>query len=316
MILALDIGNTHIVLGCMEGRRIRYLCRMATNRLTTGAEYAVTISRLLEFGHIAPDAFDGAIISSVVPQVTRSLSEAVKMLTGVEPMVVGPGIRSDLTVRLDDPATLASDLLVAAVGALDVYEPPLILIDMGTATTVTVLDGEGAFRGGAIIPGVQLSLSALASHTSLLPAISLDAPPHAIGTNTVDCMKSGSILGAALLLDGMIDRMEAELGQKTTVVATGGLARCIVPICTHEILLNEDLLLYGLPCCTKRTADKKEVPRLRTRDLFFCYSPSSLPQVSRPTMPSAARPAARWNRFTAPAVPPPKIPSTAPLSQP
>ena len=161
-------------------------------------------------------------------------------------MVVGPGIRSDLTVRLDDPATLASDLLVAAVGALDVYEPPLILIDMGTATTVTVLDGEGAFRGGAIIPGVQLSLSALASHTSLLPAISLDAPPHAIGTNTVDCMKSGSILGAALLLDGMIDRMEAELGQKATVVATGGLARCIVPICTHEILLNEDLLLYGL----------------------------------------------------------------------
>ena len=239
MILALDIGNTHIVLGCMEGRRIRYLCRMATNRLTTGAEYAVTISRLLEFGHIAPDAFDGAIISSVVPQV-------VKMLTGVEPMVVGPGIRSDLTVRLDDPATLASDLLVAAVGALDVYEPPLILIDMGTATTVTVLDGEGAFRGGAIIPGVQLSLSALASHTSLLPAISLDAPPHAIGTNTVDCMKSGSILGAALLLDGMIDRMEAELGQKATVVATGGLAHCIVPICTHEILLNEDLLLYGL----------------------------------------------------------------------
>ena len=216
MILALDIGNTHIVLGCMEGRRIRYLCRMATNRLTTGAEYAVTISRLLEFGHIAPDAFDGAIISSVVPQVTRSLSEAVKMLTGVEPMVVGPGIRSDLTVRL------------------------------GTATTVTVLDGEGAFRGGAIIPGVQLSLSALASHTSLLPAISLDAPPHAIGTNTVDCMKSGSILGAALLLDGMIDRMEAELGQKATVVATGGLAHCIVPICTHEILLNEDLLLYGL----------------------------------------------------------------------
>ena len=140
MILALDIGNTHIVMGCMEGRDIRYLCRMATNRLTTGAEYAVTISRLLEFAHIAPDAFDGAIISSVVPQVTRSLSEAVKMLSGIEPMVVGPDIRSDLTVRLDDPATLGSDLLVAAVGALDIYQPPLILVDMGTATTVTVVD--------------------------------------------------------------------------------------------------------------------------------------------------------------------------------
>ena len=168
------------------------------------------------------------------------------MLSGIEPMVVGPDIRSDLTVRLDDPATLGSDLLVAAVGALDIYQPPLILVDMGTATTVTVVDADGAFRGGAIIPGVQLSLSALASHTSLLPSISLDAPPRAIGTNTVDCMKSGSILGTALLLDGMIDHMESELGQQATVVATGGLARCIVPICTHEILLNEDLLLYGL----------------------------------------------------------------------
>ena len=108
------------------------------------------------------------------------------------------------------------------------------------------MDADGAFRGGAIIPGVQLSLSALASNTSLLPSISLDAPPKAIGTNTVDCMKSGSILGTALLLDGMIDRMEAELGQKATVVATGGLARCIVSICQHEILLNEDLLLNGL----------------------------------------------------------------------
>lgn len=246
MILALDIGNTHIVMGCMEGRAIRYLCRMATNRLTTGAEYAVTISRLLEFAHIAPDAFDGAIISSVVPQVTRSLSEAVKMLSGIEAMVVGPGIRSDLAVRIDDPATLGSDLLVAAVGALDIYEPPLILIDMGTATTVTVVDAEGAFRGGAIIPGVQLSLSALASHTSLLPSISLDAPPRAIGTNTVDCMKSGSILGTALLLDGMIDRMEEELGQKATVVATGGIAPFITPACKHPMAHADDLILRGL----------------------------------------------------------------------
>lgn len=246
MLLALDIGNTHIVMGCMEGRTLRYLCRMATNRVTTGAEYAVTMSRLLEFAHIAPDAIDGSIISSVVPQVTRSLSAAVKMLTGVVPLVADNTIRSDLTVRIDDPATLGSDLLVAAVGALDIYQPPLIIIDMGTATTVTVVDADGAFRGGAIIPGVQLSLSALASNTSLLPSISLDAPPKAIGTNTVDCMKSGSILGTALLLDGMIDRMEAELGQKATVVATGGLAHCIVPICQHEILLNEDLLLNGL----------------------------------------------------------------------
>ena len=258
MILALDIGNTHIVMGCMEGRDIRYLCRMATNRLTTGAEYAVTISRLLEFAHIAPDAFDGAIISSVVPQVTRSLSEAVKMLSGIEPMVVGPDIHSDLTVRLDDPATLGSDLLVAAVGALDIYQPPLILVDMGTATTVTVVDADGAFRGGAIIPGVQLSLSALASHTSLLPSISLDAPPRAIGTNTVDCMKSGSILGTALLLDGMIDRMEGELGHAATIVATGGLAGGILPYCRHEIRHEPDLLLKGLAILYQKNAKPKK----------------------------------------------------------
>lgn len=124
MLLALDIGNTHIVMGCMEGRTIRYLCRMATNRVTTDAEYAVTMSRLLEFAHIAPDAIDGSIISSVVPQVTRSLSAAVKMLTGVVPLVADSTIRSDLTVQIDDPATLGSDLLVAAVGALDIYQPP------------------------------------------------------------------------------------------------------------------------------------------------------------------------------------------------
>ena len=258
MILALDIGNTHIVLGCMEGRRIRYLCRMATNRLTTGAEYAVTISRLLEFGHIAPDAFDGAIISSVVPQVTRSLSEAVKMLTGVEPMVVGPGIRSDLTVRLDDPATLASDLLVAAVGALDVYEPPLILIDMGTATTISAVDAQGRFAGGAIVPGLRLSMESLSGNTSQLPRVSLDAPAKCIGTNTVACMQSGAIYGSAALLDGMIERMEAELGAPAAVIATGGLAGCVTPFCRREIRYEPDLLLIGLAVLWEKNRSGKK----------------------------------------------------------
>ena len=246
MLLALDVGNTNIVVGCMEGKTPLRAFRLATRRDSTGGDYAAAISQLLELAGISRQDVEQVIISSVVPQVTRALQGTALLLTGKEPLVLGQNVRCDLPILIDQPETLGADLLAAAVGALDQFRPPLLLIDMGTATTVTVLDGEGAFRGGAIIPGVQLSLSALASHTSLLPAISLDAPPHAIGTNTVDCMKSGSILGAALLLDGMIDRMEAELGQKATVVATGGLAHCIVPICTHEILLNEDLLLYGL----------------------------------------------------------------------
>ena len=246
MLLAIDIGNSNIVIGCMNGTKIEHEFRIATDHVKTSDQYCIDLKNVLSLGDIQISELEGVIISSVVPQVTRSLSAAVKMLTGVVPLVADNTIRSDLTVQIDDPTTLGSDLLVAAVGALDIYQPPLIIIDMGTATTVTAVDADGAFRGGAIIPGVQLSLSALASNTSLLPSISLDAPPKAIGTNTVDCMKSGSILGTALLLDGMIDRMEAELGQKATVVATGGLARCIVPICQHEILLNEDLLLYGL----------------------------------------------------------------------
>ena len=247
MILALDIGNTHIVLGCMEGRRIRYLCRMATNRLTTGAEYAVTISRLLEFGHIAPDAFDGAIISSVVPQVTRSLSEAVKMLTGVEPMVVGPGIRSDLTVRLDDPATLASDLLVAAVGALDVYEPPLILIDMGTATIISYISAKRCYEGGLMFPGVRLSLDALSDHTAQLPNISLQHPRHLIGKNTEDCMRSGIVYGTAGMLDGIIDRIRDMLdGEEPSIVATGPNAPVIARYCRNHVTYDKYLMMEGL----------------------------------------------------------------------
>ena len=246
MILALDIGNTHIVLGCMEGRRIRYLCRMATNRLTTGAEYAVTISRLLEFGHIAPDAFDGAIISSVVPQVTRSLSEAVKMLTGVEPMVVGPGLKTGLKIHMDNPAQVGSDRIVIAVAALAEYKPPLILMDLGTATTLEVVGEDNSYLGGCIIPGVRISLDALTSRTAQLPGIRLEQPKRVIGKNTVDCMRSGIMYGTAAMIDGMLDRIEGELGTSATVVATGGIAQFIIPLCHREIKLEKDLMLKGL----------------------------------------------------------------------
>lgn len=208
----------------------------------------MTISRLLEFAHIAPDAFDGAIISSVVPQVTRSLSEAVKMLSGIEPMVVGPDIRSDLTVRLDDPATLGSDLLVAAVGALDIYQPPLILVDMGTATTVTVVDADGAFRGGAHHPPASSSPCPRWHPTRrCCPASRWTPPPSAHRHQHGGLHEKRQYSGHGPAA-GRHDRPHGVRAGAAghPVVATGGLARCIVPICTHEILLNEDLLLYGL----------------------------------------------------------------------
>ena len=167
-------------------------------------------------------------------------------LTGKRPMVVGPGIRTGLNILMDNPAQVGSDLIVAAVAALQEYPAPLIIIDMGTATTISVVDKDKAYIGGCICPGVKISADALSSRTAQLPGISLDEPKKAIGRNTVDSMRSGIMMGSAAMLDGMIARMEEELGQKATVLATGGIARFVVPMCRREVVYDRNLLLKGL----------------------------------------------------------------------
>lgn len=246
MILALDVGNTHIVLGCVENGVISHVARMSTQVSRTENEYAITIRQILALEGVDLTGFEGAVMSSVVPPVTDVLARSVKLLTGCDPLVVGSGIKTGLNIRIDNPAQLGPDLVVGAVAALDLYKPPLILIDMGTATTFSAIDATGAFLGGAIVPGVGLSLDALVTRTSLLPKISIDAPRRCIGTNTVDSMKSGVVLGTVSMLDGMIDRFEEELGSPATVVATGGLAARIAPHCKHKIIYDGDLLLKGL----------------------------------------------------------------------
>ncbi len=161
-------------------------------------------------------------------------------------MVVGPGVRTGMNVRVDDPGTVAGDLIVGGVAAMHYYGAPAIVLDLGTATTATVIDANGCFCGGAIMPGVKLSYGALAAGTSLLPEISITPPKKCIATNTVDCMRSGAVFGTAAMIDGLIDRMEEELGMKCTVVATGGLASSIVSCCRHEIVCDDDLLLKGM----------------------------------------------------------------------
>ena len=232
MILAIDVGNTNIVLGCIEDGDIRSIVRIQTNPGETAAEYAIKLKQILEIYDISPRAFEGAIISSVVPPLTNSLKEAVRKLTGIECLVVGPGMRTGMNVRIDDPGTLAGDLVVGSVAAMETYGAPVIVLDMGTATT--------------IVPGVNLSYGALAAGTSLLPSISITAPKKVIATNTVDSMRSGAVYGTAAMLDGMIERMEAELGEKCTIVATGGLASSIIPYCRREIVCDDNLLLKGL----------------------------------------------------------------------
>ena len=246
MILAIDIGNTNIVLGCIEDKTILKEVRLATDLLKTSDQYCVELKSMLDLLEISVSGIEGVIISSVVPPVLNSFKTAIIKLTGITPLVVGPGIKTGLNILLDNPALAGGDLIVGAVAALNDYKPPLLIIDMGTATTITAIDSHGSFLGGSIFPGVKISAEALSGRTAQLPAISLEAPKKAIGRNTVDCMRSGLIMGTAAMLDGMIDRMEEELGEPATVVATGGIARFIIPMCKRKMIYDKDLLLKGL----------------------------------------------------------------------
>ena len=201
---------------------------------------------MLDLLEVDRHAIEGSIISSVVPPVLNSFKTAIIKLTGKAPLVVGPGIKTGLNILLDNPAMAGGDLIVGAVAALAEYKPPLLIVDMGTATTLTALDAKGNFLGGSIFPGVKISAEALSGKTAQLPAISLEAPKKAIGRNTIDSMRSGLMMGTAAMLDGMIQRMEEELGSPATVIATGGIARFVIPMCRREMIYDKDLLLKGL----------------------------------------------------------------------
>lgn len=244
MILALDIGNTNIVIGCIEDGKIVFDGRITTDSAKTDMEFAVMLKNILTINNIDPKKFEGAIMSSVVPPINQAIKTAVKLVIGKEPLAVS-GCEG-LKVALDDPSQLGNDLVVGAITVMHDFTPPIILIDMGTATTIFVIDKTGTYIGGSIIPGVMISQKALSQMTSLLPSISLETPTHVIGKNTIDAMQSGAILGSASMLDGMIDKIEAELGEKATTVATGGLSEAIIKNCKHDILYDSDLLLRGL----------------------------------------------------------------------
>ena len=246
MVLAVDIGNSNVVIGCFEGDDIRLLERMSTNRNSTALEYAVLIKTVLELNGLDKVTFEGGIISSVVPAVTNMVKAAIEKLTGKPPLVVGPGLKTGLKILIDNPAQLGSDRVADAVAAVSEYPCPLITIDMGTATTISVIDKNQNFIGGVIMPGLRISAESLSSRTSQLPQISLDPPKKAIGRNTIDCMRSGIVLGCAATIDGIIEKIEQELGYPCTVVSTGGHANIVIPYCKRQIIVDEKLLLKGL----------------------------------------------------------------------
>ena len=245
MILAIDIGNTNIVVGCCEEKKILLMERLTTNHTATALEYAISLKAILELSGVDKKDINGAIISSVVPSVTYTVRTAVKKLIGVDALVIGPGIKTGLSIKTDNPAQLGSDLVVDAVAGIQEYGAPLVIFDLGTATTVSVINKEKEYLGGMILPGMMISLNAMVSGTSQLPKISLEQPKKLIGTNTLDCMKSGILYGTASSMDGIIDRIRDEIGD-VTVVATGGLAGTIVPLCRNKVILDDELLIKGL----------------------------------------------------------------------
>ena len=246
MILTIDIGNSTITLGGVQGDEIRFECRINTDRVKTSDTYCVDLKTLFEIYGVELGTIEGVIIASVVPQVLNSVRTAIRKLLGTEPLVVGPGLKTGLNIKLENPGQMGADLVAAGVAALREHKPPLVIIDMGTATTMSVLDPEGAHLGGCVCPGLRISLEALTGRTSLLPGIQLDSPRQAIGRNTADAMRSGIMYGNAAMLDGMIDRFREETGWDFTVVATGGLAKRVVPLCRHRIVYDRHLIIKGL----------------------------------------------------------------------
>ena len=246
MILAIDIGNTNIVLGGVDGETTVFYSRISTDHNKTADEYAIVLSNIFKLHGINRADIDGCILSSVVPDLTNIFKIAVTFIPGKELIVIGPGLKTGLNILIDNPSQLGSDLVVAAVAALHKYSGTLVIFDFGTATTISVVRGNGDFLGAVILPGVRVSFDALTSRTSQLPSIGFEPPKHVIGTNSVDSMQSGLVYGNASMVDGMIDRIEEELGESVTVIATGGLAQAIIPNCRHKVICDDNLLLTGL----------------------------------------------------------------------
>lgn len=246
MILTIDIGNTNIVLGGFDDEKLRFISRISTNAKKTDAEYATKLKSILSLYGVDENEVSGAAISSVVPILTQTMANAIKIVFKVKAVIVGPGIKTGINLLADNPAQVGADLICACVAAAKLYTPPVLIIDMGTATKFMLVDESKSFTGVSIMPGVEISLKALTGGAAQLPQISLVPPKKLLGTNTIDCMRSGIIYGNAAMLDGMIDRIGDEVKSELTIVATGGLSRSIIPYCRHDVILDDDLILKGL----------------------------------------------------------------------
>lgn len=250
MILVIDIGNTNIVLGVYERRKLLHHWRLSTNRSTTVDEYGVMVFNLFQHAEIKLNQIEGVIISSVVPPIMPTVEELCAKYIKKTPLIVGPGIRTGLNIRYENPREVGADRIVNAIAAIELYGPPLIIVDFGTATTFDYIDAKGDYLGGAIAPGIGISTEALYSRAAKLPRIELIRPKSTVGRNPAASMQAGIIYGYAGQVDGIVWRMEEEFGVKSKVIATGGLADLIagesrtIQKVDHMLTLQGLLMIY------------------------------------------------------------------------
>ncbi len=258
MLLTFNIGNRVISLGFVKEGRTVARASLASDKGRTADEYALSLLALLSLHGLKKEDFRGAIGSSVFPALTDTVREAVSLALALRPHLLGSGIRTGLDIRTEDPSELGGDLVATAVGALTKYKGPLILVDFGTAITFSAIDGNGAFLGCAIAPGLSLASASLAEATALLPDVSHKAPTHVIGKNTVESLQSGRLFGTAAMVDGMLSRILAEMNESATVVLTGHSALAVRPYLSTASEYAEDLLLLGLATIYERNEKKKK----------------------------------------------------------
>lgn len=257
MLLVIDAGNTNVTIGAYRGDELLFVSRLANDPTMTEDQFAISLSSIFKLNGVDSRGFEGSVLSSVVPELTRAIRHGVYKATKTTPLVTGPGTDTGLDIRIDNPNELGADLVATAVGAKAQYELPCIILDLGTATKLSVVGEDGAFLGVSIAPGILISLNALAKGASQLSNIALKSPAHTIGTNTTESLRSGIVYGTAEMLDGLIDRMNAELPcPAKSIVATGGLCTVVAKHCRHELVINQELLLQGLKIVYEKTKNQ------------------------------------------------------------
>ncbi|MFD2671516.1 type III pantothenate kinase [Marinicrinis sediminis] len=252
MILVIDVGNTNIVLGVYEGDKLAHHWRLSTNRDATVDEYGIMIHTMFRHAGFHEDQVEGIIISSVVPPLIHVLEKCCEIYLKQTPMFVGPGIKTGLNVRYENPREVGADRIVNAVAAIQLYGAPLVIVDFGTATTFDYIDEKGQYIGGAIAPGIGISTEALYQKAAKLPRIELKTPKSVVGRNSIQSMQAGIICGYAGLVEGIVNRVKQEMQVNAKVVATGGLAEMIAGECDSIDIVNGQLTLQGLKILYER----------------------------------------------------------------